>query len=46
MLQVQSTIAETFAWDRLGDLNKAAQRGLEGRDLAPTAAAPTCSGTH
>jgi tetratricopeptide (TPR) repeat protein len=40
MLQVQSTIAETFAWDRLGDLNKAAQRGLEGRDLAANAGSP------
>ncbi len=40
MLQVQSTIAETFAWDRLGDLNKAAQRGLESRDLAANAGNP------
>ena len=40
MLQVQSTIAETFAWDRLGDLNKAAQRGLEGRDLAANGGSP------
>jgi len=34
MLQVQATEAEAFAWDRLGDLNKAAQKGVEGRDLA------------
>ncbi|MFZ0479700.1 MAG: protein kinase [Terriglobales bacterium] len=40
MLQAQATIAEAFAWDRLGDLNKAAQRGLEGRDLAANAGNP------
>jgi len=34
MLQAQATEAEAFAWDRLGDLNKAAQKGVEGRDLA------------
>jgi tetratricopeptide (TPR) repeat protein len=34
MLQVQATEAEAFAWDRLGDLNKAAQTSVEGRDLA------------
>jgi tetratricopeptide (TPR) repeat protein len=34
MIQVQATEAEAFAWDRLGDLNKAAQESLEGRDLA------------
>src|SRR5580700_660239 len=36
MLQVQATEADAFAWDRLGDLNKAAQKSLEGRDLAAT----------
>ena len=40
MLQAQATIAEAFAWDRLGDLNKAAQMGLEGRDLAANAGNP------
>jgi serine/threonine protein kinase/tetratricopeptide (TPR) repeat protein len=40
MLQVQATIAEAFAWDRLGDLNKAVQMGLEGRDLAANAGNP------
>ena len=34
MLQAQAILAEAFAWDRLGDLNKAAQKSLEGRDLA------------
>jgi eukaryotic-like serine/threonine-protein kinase len=40
MLQVQATDAEAFAWDRLGDLNKAVQKGLESRDLAANAGNP------
>ena len=44
MLQVRATIREAFAWDRLGDLNKAAQRGLEGRDLAANAGNPDLLG--
>jgi len=34
MLQVQATESDAFAWDRLGDLTKAAQKGVEARDLA------------
>jgi eukaryotic-like serine/threonine-protein kinase len=34
MLQAQSTMAEAFTSDRLGDLNKATQKSIEGRDLA------------
>jgi serine/threonine protein kinase/tetratricopeptide (TPR) repeat protein len=40
MLQVQATDAEAFAWDRLGDLNKAVQKSLESRDLAANAGNP------
>jgi serine/threonine protein kinase/tetratricopeptide (TPR) repeat protein len=40
MLQAQAMEAEAFAWDRLGDLNKAAQMGLEGRDLAASSGNP------
>ena len=40
MLQVQATDSEAFAWDRLGDLNKAVQKGLESRDLAANAGNP------
>jgi eukaryotic-like serine/threonine-protein kinase len=40
MLQVQAADAEAFAWDRLGDLNKAVQRSLESRDLAANARNP------
>jgi len=40
MLQVQAADAEAFAWDRLGDLNKAVQRSLESRDLAANAGNP------
>jgi serine/threonine protein kinase/tetratricopeptide (TPR) repeat protein len=40
MLQAQAREAEAFAWDRLGDLNKAAQMGLEGRDLAASSGNP------
>jgi eukaryotic-like serine/threonine-protein kinase len=44
MLQAQATIAEAFAWDRLGDLNKAAQKSIEGRDLAANAGNPDLLG--
>lgn len=44
MLQAQATIAEAFAWDRLGDLNKATQKSLEGRDLASNAGNPDLLG--
>jgi hypothetical protein len=37
---VQATDAEAFAWDRLGDLNKAVQKSLESRDLAANAGNP------
>jgi eukaryotic-like serine/threonine-protein kinase len=40
MLQVQATDSEAFAWDRLGDLNKAVQKSLESRDLAANAGNP------
>ena len=40
MLQVQATDSEAFAWDRLGDLNKAVQKSLETRDLAANAGNP------
>jgi serine/threonine protein kinase/tetratricopeptide (TPR) repeat protein len=40
ILQVQATDTEAFAWDRLGDLNKAVQKGLESRDLAVNAGNP------
>ena len=44
MLEAQATSAEGFAWDRLGDLNKAAQKSLEGRDLATNAGNPDLLG--
>jgi serine/threonine protein kinase/Tfp pilus assembly protein PilF len=40
MLQVQAIDAEAFAWDRLGDLNKAVQKSIESRDLATKAGNP------
>jgi len=44
MLQAQATLSEGFAWDRLGDLNKAVQKSLEGRDLAANAGNPDLLG--
>lgn len=44
MLQVQATAAEGFAWDRLGDLNKAEQKSREGRDLAANVGNPDLQG--
>ncbi len=43
-LQAQATLKEAFAWDRLGDLNKAVQKSLEGRDLATNAGNPDLLG--
>ena len=40
MLQAQATESEAFAWDRLGDLNKAVQKSRESRDLAANAGNP------
>jgi len=40
ILQVQATDTEAFAWDRLGDLNKAVQKSLDSRDLAANAGNP------
>ena len=46
MLQAQAIDAEAFAWDRLGDLNKAVQKSLEGRDLAANAGNPRSAGAR
>jgi tetratricopeptide (TPR) repeat protein len=40
MLEAQSIDGEAFAWDRLGDLNKAVQKSVESRDLAANAGNP------
>jgi tetratricopeptide (TPR) repeat protein len=40
LLQAQATESEAFAWDRLGDLNKAVQKALESRDLAANSGNP------
>ena len=40
MLEAQAIISEAFAWDRLGNLSAAVQKGIEGRDLAMTVGNP------
>jgi len=40
MVQAQATSEEAFAWDRLGDLNKAASEAAESRDLASRSGNP------
>jgi eukaryotic-like serine/threonine-protein kinase len=43
-LQAQASVAEAFAWDRLGDLNKATDKILESRDLASNVGNPDLLG--
>jgi tetratricopeptide (TPR) repeat protein len=44
MIQTQATLAESFAWDRLGDLTMAIQKAIEARDLAANAGNPDLLG--
>jgi eukaryotic-like serine/threonine-protein kinase len=44
MIQTQATLAEAFAWDRLGDLTMAIQKSIEARDLAANAGNPDLLG--